>query len=336
MNNFKKFVSHFLVLGVLATAGGFSIVSGSQPLRGAKAEAVQAPARQKEYTAADFAGEEEADSELIGVSINQSNVTETSQSLTFTFRSKTVKAFATIRKNYIVQIDDANFSGDEKNPAADDYERIDEETGYPIFDGVVTFVTGSSQSAHADVYLPSTLTDNINGFIINVTKIMANAVTIDGAQYNGKMGQNSWDEINKIYIPKTITQVEAGAFTGFPDPADKDVQIIYQGSSIPAGFAAGWTDAPDSQIKCNATAFVGKGAFLDAVASQNVDDIEDDLGRPVNFVLGCEKTGDQGEEYNRPLIIQYDKVPAFTTKTDSPYKMTKFMVVPISLYSYFV
>ena len=308
MNNFKKIVSHFLVLGVLATAGGFSIVSGSQNLRSAKAEAVTAPARQKEYTAADFVGEVEANSEEVGVSINQSNVTETSQSLTFTFRSKTLTGYCTARSNYIVLIDDANFTGDVDQPAADDYERLDEETGYPIFDGVVSFVLGAT-GANADVYLPSTLTNNTNGFIINVTKISANAVTAAGTQYDGLKGKNSWDKINKIYIPKTITEVAANAFTGFPDPADRDVQIIYEGTSIPAGFAADWTDAPASQIKCDANCYKGKGAYSSANASTKVSDLEDDLGRPVNYILGCTNSEiTVGEQYNRPLVIQYDKV----------------------------
>lgn len=308
MNNFKKFVSHFLVLGVLATTGGFSIVNGSNILRSAKAEVEQTPVKQKQYTAADFAAEEEANVEEIGVSINQSNVTETSQSLTFTFRSKTLVGFTTARKNYIIQIDDANFTGDIDKPAADDYERLDDETGLPIFDGFVSFVLGASSAANADVYLPSTFTKQ-DGFVINVNRIAAHAVTAEGNEYNGTTGRNNWDKINKIYIPKTITTVDAGAFTGFPDPATKEVKLIYEGNAIPSGFAANWTDAPDGQISLDPNCYKGKGAYSAANASTKVNDLEDELGRPVNYVLGCTKSDSTpGDEFDRPLVIQYDKV----------------------------
>ena len=303
MNNFKKIVSHFLVLGILATAGGFSIASRSQTLRSANAESVQAPVRQKEYTAADFAGEVEADGEELGVSINQSNVTDTSQSLTFTFRSKTLVGFCTARRNYIVQIDDANFTGDVDNPASDDYEILDEETGLPIFNGFVSFVTGAA-GANSDVYLPSTLTKE-GGFIIKVTKVSANAVTADGAQYSGK---NKWDKITNIYLPSTIETVEAGAFTGLGAITDKDIKIHVEASSLPAGYAADWTDARADQLDVSRNSY-NKKVYKEANTSGKVDDLTDEKGRPINFVLGCQQNSKLvGEQYDRPLVIQYDKV----------------------------
>ena len=305
MVNIKKLASHLLAFGIFATAGLFSIAhlcNYSHPLKVEKAPSMRIDSQSaKQYTASDFAGEIEANSEEIGVSINQSNVTESSQSLTFTFRSKTLVGFATARKNYIIQIDDPNFSGDLDKPAADDYEILDEESGLPIFTGFVSFVTGAS-SSNSEVYLPATITKE-DGFIINVTRIAKNAVTETGEQYNGK---NSWSKITNIYIPDSITVVEEGAFTGFAT-AKEGTQIHYQGTSLPSGFASGWTDAPSSAIEISANNY--KETYRHANVSGKVDDLVDELGRPVNFILGCQEGGSlSGEAYNRPLVIQYDRV----------------------------
>ena len=300
MNNVLKRMSHLLALSFVAVAGilSFSNARFSETLAASNQEpavAEEAPAS-KQYSAADFAAEEEANSEEIGVSITQSNLTENSQSLSFTFRSKTVVGYQTAKKNYIVQIDDTNFGG-EDNPASDDYERLDPESGLPIFDGLVLFVLGSSSSQNSDVYLPSTLT-KAGKFIIQVNRIAAHAVTELGEEYHNK---NTWNKITNIYIPDTITQVEAGAFTGFAT-AGEDTKIYYQGNSLPAGFEAGWTDAPDNRITCSRTSY--KERERAAFTSGKVDDLEDELGRPINFILGCQK---KNEPY-RPLIVQYDKV----------------------------
>ena len=202
-----------------------------------------------------------------------------------------------------MQIDDANFTGDIDNPASDDYDLIDEETGLPIFNGAVSYVMGAS-GANADVFLPSTLTKD-GGFIIKVTKISANAVTVDGAQYNGK---NKWDKIKNIYIPSTITEVEAGAFTGFPNPNENNIGIHYEGTELPVGFEAGWTDAPAEAIDISKNSYK-TASYKTAMTSGKVDDLVDALGRPINYVLGCKNDAKhEGEGYNRPLIIQYDKV----------------------------
>ena len=91
MNNIKKMMSHFLLLGLIAGCG-FSVAffngRTSTPVR---TVAEETESSTKEYTAEDFKDEVEVDSNLLGVSISQSNVTETSQSLTFSFRSKTSK-----------------------------------------------------------------------------------------------------------------------------------------------------------------------------------------------------------------------------------------------------
>ena len=81
--------------------------------------------------------------------------------------------------------------------------------------------------------------------------------------------------------------------------------IAYEGDSLPAGvFEDGWTDAANITYGQYKTKSLKK-----ANVGGTVDDMKDDLGRPISFILGCkEDANHQGEAYNRPLVIQYDKI----------------------------
>ncbi len=307
MNNIKKMMSHFLVLGLLA-GGSFSAAAylGARSLEPASAAGQPAQSQlkpaEKEYAAADFADEVEANSEELGVAIAQNTLTETSQSFNITFRSKTLIGFKTSRGNYVVQITDPNFTGDVQNPAPEGYDRYDEETSLPVFTGVVSFVIGGS-GQNADVCLPSTLTRD-GSFVIDVEGITTGCVTATGAEYNNK---NTWGpSIKNIYIPDTMKYAEAGAFTGVP--TDDSVKIHFEGTSLPAGFDASWTDAQASALDISANNYKTK-SLKKANVGGTVDDIQDALGRPINFILGCQEDANhQGDVYNRPLIVQYDRV----------------------------
>lgn len=310
MKNIKKMMSHFLVLGLLAGCGAFAASLNTHSVA-----PVKTPTREvrrdgaKQYTAADFAGEVEVNPEELSVSISQSTLTETSQSLNVIFRSKTVVGFRTAKNNYVVEIDDENFTGDVSNPAVDGYDRFDEESNLPIFNGVLSFVTGGSGN-NRDVYLPETMTRE-GSFIIEITKITKDCVTADGAEYHNKNrwvdgeGENATNRINNIYIPKGITEVEAGAFTGVPATG---VTIHVEGSSIPAGYASGWTDAAEENIDVSNSSYklaVNKKANVGG----QVTDLTDELNRPINFILGCQNDDThKGAEYDRPLVMQYDRV----------------------------
>ena len=305
MNNVLKRMSHLLALGFLAVAGIVAAsnarVSGVLASSDPAVQATDPSLPPREYTEDDFANELEASSEEVGVTIAQSNVTDNSQSLSFTFRSKKLVGFATGRKNYVVQIDDPNFTGDPDNPAADDYDVLDEDTDLPLFHGFVSFVMGSTSSNNAEVYLPETMT-KAGKFVVKVDRIAKNAVTELGEEYEGK---NTWSKINNIYIPKTITTVDAGAFMGFAS-ANAGTKIYYEGTSLPSGFEAGWTDAPEEAIICSKTSY--NSAYRSAGTSGSLD-IPDALGRPLNFILGCKEDATMaGEEYNRPLVVQFDRV----------------------------
>ena len=122
MNNIKKTVSSFLVLGLLASSGFFAVNALTRSFNTTKATAPTSLKRSAKssvggLSADDFSSEEEANYEELGASITQSTLTDTSQSLTVSFRSKTLAGFKTAIGNYIVEIDDDNYSGDENNPA---------------------------------------------------------------------------------------------------------------------------------------------------------------------------------------------------------------------------
>ena len=295
MKHIIKTVSRFLLMGLVTCCGFFALQHNDQNFVPAFAEEENEPAKQ--LSAADFAEEEQASASELSVSIVESTTTETSQSLNFSFKSITLEGFKTARGNYIVSITDPDFTGNVNAPVSEDFENYDEETGLPILEGSVSFVVGGGQNK--EVCLPSTMTRE-ESFIIKVTTITSHCVTETGEEYNGK---NCWyDEygnlrITGIYIPDTIERVETNAFTGVPA---EGVKIAYEGDSLPAGFESGWTDA--------ATITFGEYKTK-SQKDANVGGKVDDMSEPVNFILGSKQGGNNiGEQYDRPLIIQYDKI----------------------------
>lgn len=294
MKHIRKTVSRFLLLGLVAGCGFFAFQQNNQTFAPTFAEE-STPAKQ--YSAADFVDEEQASASELAISITESTTTETSQSLNFSFKSITLEGFKTARGNYIVSITDPNFTGNVNAPVPEDFENFDEETGLPILEGSVSFVIGGGQNK--EVCLPSTMTRE-ESFIIKVTTITSHCVTEKGEEYNNK---NCWyDEygnlrITGIYIPDTIERVETNAFTGVPA---EGVKIAYEGDSLPAGFESGWTDA--------ATITFGEYKTK-SQKNANVGGKVDDMSEPTNFILGSKQGGKNvGEQFDRPLVIQYDKI----------------------------
>ena len=333
MNNTKKTVSSFLILGLLACSGFLALNTASSSFERVNAESPSfSSAKTKKWAAEDFSGEVDADSNEITATVSQNNLTDTSQSLKVTFRSKTIPGYRTAIGNYVIQIDDPNFTGDEDNPVAEDYDVYDEATGFPILNGYVSFILGGS-GRNANVYLPSTLTRKKEGanFIIKVTRVAANALTVDGAQYDGK---NIWDKdrVKNIYIPNTMETIEAGAFTGYTwsGSAEDDPVIHYEGTTLPSGFAAGWTDAPEVAWDLSSTSYNNKASKAANVGGK-LNDLPDPLGRPVNFVLGCRQDANHAifnePEHNKPLVVQYDRV--VTENGVEKSRTTEFEELPI-------
>ena len=302
MNNIRKTSVGFLVFGMLAS---FTIFGGTKTATPASAFSSNpnslSSAPNRAYSADDFIGETATSDEELGVSITQSTVTGTSQYLTVAFRSKTLAGYRTAKANYIIGIDDPNFTGDDANPAPEGYDKYNEDTGLPEFTGYVAYLVGSNQqSSNQKVYIPSTLT-RAGSFTIKVTSIAAGCVSADGHEYSGN---NKWEKITDVYIPNTIERVETGAFTGVP--ADGSVKIHYEGNSLPdTVFEAGWVDVSTTDTNVfdiSSTSYSPASNKKANVGGTKVE-LPDPLGRPLNFVLGY-----IDETHNFPLVIQYDRV----------------------------
>ena len=291
MKHILKTVSRFLLLGLTASCGFFAIQGNKQAYTPSFADE-EAPA--KVYTEADFVDEEQTSSGEVVVSITESTTTSTSQSLIFSFKSVTLEGFKSSRSNYIISITDENYTGDVNNPVPEGYENIDAETGLPILKGAISYVIGGNNK---EVCLPATITRD-GCFIVEVTTILSHCVSATGEEYNGN---NCWyDEYNNlkitgIYIPDTIQVVESHAFMGVP----ADVKIAYEGNALHEGFADDWTDAQTitfGEYKTKSQKYAGVGGKVN------------DLSKGVNFTLGCQQSAKNvGEEYNRPLVIEYTK-----------------------------
>ena len=304
MKHIVKTVSRFLLLSLTLGCGLFALNQKDRVWTANYAEPESSSVSQKQYTEADFADEVQADPEELDVSLVQSNTTETSQSLNFAFKSKTLVVYSTAKGDFIVNIFDPAFTGDSNNPVGDDFDNYDEATGLPVLEGEIMFITGATTNRDGgDVTIPATLT--LEGtFIVNVTTIAEHCITADGAQYNGN---NSWYDLGdlkfeKVYLPSSIVNVYENAFTGVPE----QVTIYYEGAALPSGFASGWTDRP-----ANVTlGQYGKESNRDRKVGNKIDDLVDEHGRPVSFCLGCQQDGNKyvGEQYDRPLVIQFDKI----------------------------
>ena len=306
MKHIVKTVSRFLLLSLTLGCGFFALNQKDRSITPTYADGGSS-SEKRTYTAADFAGEEEADPEELEVSLVQNTTTSTSQSLNFAFKSKTLVGYANATKDFIINISDPAFTGDKNNPVGEDFENYDDETGLPIFEGELLFILNSYRNNSDDVFVPSTLLLD-ETFIINISSIASECVTATGEQYNN---QNNWYKeggtelkYHQIHIPNTIITVGSDAFTGVP----ADVKFIIEGSALPEGFAADWTDAQASQITFGE---YGNEARKAQKVGNSINDIVDEHGRPVDFCLGCNSVKGskyEGEQYDRPLVIEFNVV----------------------------
>lgn len=321
MKHCKKLFSGLLTIGFLSTLG---ITAGHQNARFNAANAASGQDTEESYSEADFADETLVDEAELTVGITQSTTTATSQAIVLNFRSRTSVGFQPAKQNYIAQINDENFTGDQNKPAPEGYDRTytyfelneegeEEEKVVPLFDGMITYVTGAKDTAGKRIYIPSYFVKR-GKFAIAIVTICTNATTEDGVEYNpsgSAKGKNCWTNANNssritdIYIPDTVTTVESEAFTGVPDY----VNLHVEGNSLPIGFADDWTDALDSQIEISDDCYVdtsGEPVSKEAYAGPvNVTD----LAESTNFILGYKQNEFYpGEEYDKPLVAQYDIV----------------------------
>lgn len=306
MKNVKKMMSRFFVFGLLLGAVGLTATFNARGMEEVKA---LEPEKITPYrlSPSDFDDEIEISSESLDVSITQSAVTDTSQSISILFRSTTGIGFKTARGNYVVVIDDENFTGKVDEPAIEGYDVVDEETGLPLFHGCIYQVLGGG-GRNSDVYLPSTMT-RAGSFVIKIDTILAHCVVPSPAAGQEEIN-NAWftpygvQKIKNIYIPDTITNVEREAFLGVPT---EGVTIHYEGSELPDDFVEHWTDAPASAIDISVDSYSQVAQKKANTAGSTVP-----IGVADDFFLGTtrgtKKPEYDNDDYNVPLTIEFDKV----------------------------
>ena len=330
MKNSKKLFSGLLTLGFLMCSV-VACKAKDAPMLGAQLASVRNNNLEKSWEAADFADEDAIDDELLRVTLTQSTTTDNSQLYNINFKAKSNIGFSTRTNNFIVQINDENFSGDIKNPIKEDvidtfdskYTIVDEngnEMEVPMFNAVVSFIYGPKKEDEGSlpnkkIYIPTHVIRQFGekSFVMNVTAISEGAVSEKGSLDFDK--NNTWTykksgkvlpRINEIFIPNTIHTIEANAFTGVPE----DVIIHYEGLELPANCDENWTDAKPEQIEISEGNFkktsVKTGELVEADRDVNVSSVNEDIGDPESFIVGY-KPNDlyPGEEYIKPLVVEY-------------------------------
>ena len=323
----KKTVSRLLLLGLTACCGFFVFNQFNQKAIPLYADGDSSSETKKTYSAADFADEVEVDGEELDASLIQSTTTSTSQSLDFSFVSKTFVGFTSGRNDFIVNVFDPNYTGStdisKASPVPEDYagetvvvyEGTEDEQTLPLLEGEIMFINTSNATYRKvtpsikEMYIPEIMVHSLGEFAVKITTISSHCITAAGTEYVGSNGNNSWFnndgslKFNILHIPETIERIAADAFIGVPayDGADPktDIHITYEGETIPAGFEPGWTDMAADRI------VLGKYCDLDrdqetvdgyrqTGVGAKVEDIEDEHGRPVSFAFGCTKESAQG------------------------------------------
>lgn len=197
------------------------------------------------------ADEKEAERKELAVTATSSTLTHTTQSISVTFRSKKVEAWANGARysNVFVLPDDENWT---KEKAEADYEAAvakaeaeGTEVVLPRYNASVYNIEfNSAASGEKDVIIiPSTVTSNY-GFVFDVTGILADCC------FDDQTGLPTYKGIREIIIPATVKTIAPGAFYDVP----KEVNIFCEAPEYSEDeegveyktYPEEWTDAVPS------------------------------------------------------------------------------------------
>ena len=362
MNNIKKVLSQVMFFSLL-TCGVFSIALIKKgDVMEARAETVVPTSEpglyDEDHCPADFSKEVELDYDELDVSINQSNITATSQAINLNFRARTSVGYSTAKANYVITITDNTFTykvgnEDDKTVYTKDHTNFNED-GIPIFKGNIFLIIGGNENNKKDskrnVYIPSIVQrlsdvykvdeegkevlddkgekikigDAKKGdFIVEIDSIAANAVTDNGAQYKSR---NKWSKVSNIYIPSTVTEIDADAFCS-ENPDSVDAKIWYEGDTFPSTFVDGWTNLPSENVIADPESYIRDNdeESLAQLRTVNTSLPVTDLEESENYILGSLQSEENPEEkYHKPLTVQFDIV----NKKDNSRK-TWYDVLPL-------
>ena len=240
----------------------------------------------------------ELEREALDVSFMSASKTETSASFKLSIASSLLDAFFSDRyNNFYVAINQANsptYTGkyvDYVNIADADYE---------TFDSYIYLIKNDDPSKNRVVHIPSTFTRR-GSFVMGVTGIGAEACV-------------DFTNIDSIYIPNTIVSVESGAFKNVPST----VHIYCESETAPAGWATDWCDNMDV-VTFGAT--YDRADDFKKLNSSN----QTEFGEAENYIVGYKSNETYtGEQYNLPLVAEYQVIKPDSTKE------TRFYEIPLT------
>ena len=234
-----------------------------------------------------------------------STLTGTSQSVTVTFRSKKIEAYANGAryKNVFVVPDPApgESSWEESKvleEAAEEIKKAEEEGRDPVLPSFTASVFNISYNSNAAgtaddkkiMVIPATVTRD-KGFVLNVTSIGTDVC------FNRNTDLVNYENITQIIIPKTITSIAEGAFYNVPE----SVQICCEAPEY-------YTDEETGeQMKTYPTNWTDATPVYDYVIGEKeqkrlnvATPSPEKFGKGSDFFLGY-----KSEEFDLPMWMEY-------------------------------
>ena len=241
--------------------------------------------------------EKEVERKELAVTAVSSTLTKTTQSLSVTFRSKKIEAWANGAryKNVYVLPTDPEWTFEkameEYAAAAAEAEAAGTEVVLPRYDASVYNISFNKTAVGEKdvIVIPSTITRN-KGFTFDVSTIPADCC------FDRESGLPSYEGIRKIIIPATVTTIEPGAFYDVPE----GVEICCEAPEF-------YEDEEGNPVETY------PGDWTDITPTYDYELTEDQLRQLDLATPSAETFGDgadfflgiQTEEYDFPLQLEY-------------------------------
>ena len=267
--------------------GSLSAIFSSQD----SGRALRSPLRKSEQEVAiDPTEYEEASSASLTPKITTYTGTSLSRHLNVLFESKALVAYAPSPKTVFYVVDDARFTGDNRNPFNED---VPDKTLNGFTYHAENVGSGTS------IYICNSISYG-SRFTIRNTKVVSHAM-YQTKEYDSSLGHDvvkfdCYKNLQTIYICDGVTEIESGAFVDVPDT----VTFKCLAASKPADWADDWTDADPAQIEWGAELDSASKATTKHTGSTTT------FGDAEDYILGYKGNSDIGFG-SYPLTISYRK-----------------------------
>lgn len=312
-----SFTSLFaFALSSFAALGAAFFVNASAPTTMVSADATETESAGVEF---DPSGETEADSLLLNFTLTANSLTETCNSFKVTAKSNIMETIltssrATIKYCYVVVVDDnwTDYETAESNGKAAIQQAVEDETPYTeaTYDAYVYNISNSTSSKNViipEIVYSSTTTAVIEGesqkvysFHLNIVGIYEEVCT--SWTTAGQKQGISFNNIETITIPSSVTNVEEGAFRGAAE-AGVAINVEHSEEEVAAleNWNEGWVDE-------GTTVNYGYEYDHDAISAHpsGSNNKSKKFGVATNYCLGSYLDIEGYEDYYQPMYIEYD------------------------------